>query len=43
MGRASYEAESAGTAGNTSACATTEVSDPNVVDAKVVDKEEDKK
>ena len=43
MGKAIYEAESAGAAGDTSTGATTEVSDPNVVDAEVVDEEEDKK
>ena len=43
MGKAIYEAESAGAAGDTSTGATTEDSDPNVVDAEVVDEEEDKK
>ena len=43
MGKAIYEAESAGAAGDTSSGATTEDSDPNVVDAEVVDEEEDKK
>ena len=43
MGKAIYEAESAGVAGDTSTGATTEDSDPNVVDAEVVDEEEDKK
>ena len=43
MGKAIYEAESAGAAGDTSPGATTEDSDPNVVDAEVVDEEEDKK
>ena len=43
MGKALYEAESAGAAGDTSTGATTEDSDPNVVDAEVVDEEEDKK
>ena len=43
MGKAIYEAKSAGAAGDTSTGATTEDSDPNVVDAEVVDEEEDKK
>ena len=43
MGKAIYEAESAGAASDTSTGATTEDSDPNVVDAEVVDEEEDKK
>ena len=43
MGKAIYEAESAGAAGDASTGATTEDSDPNVVDAEVVDEEEDKK
>ena len=43
MGKAIYEAESAGAAGDTSTGTTTEDSDPNVVDAEVVDEEEDKK
>ena len=43
MGKAIYEAESAGVASDTSTGATTEDSDPNVVDAEVVDEEEDKK
>ena len=43
MGKAIYEAESAGAAGDTNTGATTEDSDPNVVDAEVVDEEEDKK
>ena len=43
MGKAIYEAESAGAACDTSTGATTEDSDPNVVDAEVVDEEEDKK
>ena len=43
MGKAIYEAESAGAAGDTSTGAATEDSDPNVVDAEVVDEEEDKK
>ena len=43
MGKAIYEAESAGAAGDSSTGATTEDSDPNVVDAEVVDEEEDKK
>ena len=43
MGKAIYEAESAGAAGDTSTGATTEDSDPNVVDAEVVDEDEDKK
>ena len=43
MGKAIYEAESAGAAGDTSTGANTEDSDPNVVDAEVVDEEEDKK
>ena len=43
MGKAIYEAESAGAAGDTSTGATTEDSDPNVVDAEGVDEGEDKK
>ena len=43
MEKLTTEAESAGAASDTSTGATTEDSDPNVVDAEVVDEEEDKK